>query len=448
MSWTDDRLPEMLWAALLVAHLPREEALSVFREVANHIFSLPASDRFKEITHSGLSQLPQDRLAAVLDVITSQKAHREVLGALLLLEDIPAAGAWKAALASPSTPPDWEALAHAVARTLFHQSQESTDCRWARVIALMAAGKLKLPPGDTAKELGLYPNYGDMRKVRPTIRAMEGSLSCLPDGTPSKWPARFWAQCLRDTPCFPLHAETLQANASAGTTREHLRKVIREMVSHCTKTTTTTALDARHDALFGCALYSLAVVEELLRIGNAKSVIARGALRTIVECYITLAYLHTKSDPELWKSYRAFGAGQAKLAFLKLDQASEQPASVDLDTLRMLANEDMWEELVPINLGHWEKTDLRRMSEEAGVKDAYDKFYSWTSTYSHGHWCAVRDSVFDTCGNPLHRLHRIPREAARTLPDVLPDACELIDKILGLVSQAYPGFQPRVTISG
>ena len=86
------------------------------------------------------------------------------------------------------------------------------------------------------------------------------------------------------------------------------------------------------------------------------------------------------------------------------------------------------------------------MSEDAGVKDIYDRFYSWTSTFSHSHWGALRDSVFDTCGNPLHRLHRIPRESARILPDVLLDACLCVDKILEIISQCYPDFSHRITI--
>ena len=38
-SWVDDRLPEMLWAALVVSHLDREAALDVFRAVAKYVAS-------------------------------------------------------------------------------------------------------------------------------------------------------------------------------------------------------------------------------------------------------------------------------------------------------------------------------------------------------------------------------------------------------------------------
>ena len=125
----------------------------------------------------------------------------------------------------------------------------------------------------------------------------------------------------------------------------------------------------------------------------------------------------------------------------------ELPGYVQAETLSVLANEDVWEEFLPIELGHWEKANLRELSIQANVKDVYDKFYGWTSTFTHGHWGAVRDSVFDTCGNPLHRLHRIPRNNTRALPDVIPDACYLVDGILEFLSKSYPTFSNRVTLT-
>ena len=62
VSWKDDRLPEMLWAVLLVTHLPRENALNVFRRVAKYIEDLPEDDKFDDVTHTGLSKLPSERL--------------------------------------------------------------------------------------------------------------------------------------------------------------------------------------------------------------------------------------------------------------------------------------------------------------------------------------------------------------------------------------------------
>jgi Family of unknown function (DUF5677) len=113
--------------------------------------------------------------------------------------------------------------------------------------------------------------------------------------------------------------------------------------------------------------------------------------------------------------------------------------------LEALANEDMWQEYISVDLGHWDKSHLRALAEKAGVKEEYDRYYPWTSTYTHGHWGAVRDSVFTLCGNPLHRLHRIPRDETRSLEDVISDACVLVDQVLKLINELYGGPVIRVT---
>lgn len=443
-SWRNQRLPEMLWATILVSNLPRQRALSKFREIADYLSQFRDTDSAPfDITHTGLAKLAPEVTEEIINILVSTDDCKQILSSLLLLEDLPAEDSWKLALGKLPKNTSWQPLMRAVAYTLDHQSQESTDCRWACVICMLAAGKLVLPSEEVGKEFIYYPEYGDMRKVRPSIRATEGALSLFE--TDTKWPAKFWEQCLTKTPCFPLKTRR-EDKVIIGTTIDQVTLVNDLLVNHCNNTRATSAIDPRHDTVFGVALYCLNLLKDLLHVAMSQSITARLALRTIVECFVTLNYLAKRDDPELWQSYRIFGAGQAKLTYLKLDELNDQPSYVQVETLKELANEDMWEEFLPIELGHWEKTNLRKISEDGGVKDQYDRFYSWTSTFSHGHWGAIRDSVYDICGNPLHRLHRIPRSSARALPDVIPDACILADKILETVSHCYPDFPSRVTI--
>jgi len=331
-----------------------------------------------------------------------------------------------------------------VAKTLFHQTQEATDCRYFRVMGALFGGRIQgIGDREHAKELLYYPSYGDQRGVRPFIRTIEGAIS-INDAGRDVWPVKFWRQCMTDAPCWPIQDGTSQPTPVAATTADRTREVLDLLAQHCNATRGTTAIDPKHDTVFGVALYSIAVLQELLRVGASASIGGRVLLRTIAEAYLSLAYLVKKDSTELWTSYRVYGAGQAKLAYLKLEDSQNKPHFVTAEALKELANEDMWEEYVGIDLGHWEQSNLRAMSEEAGVKSEYDTYYAWTSTYAHAHWGAIRDSVFDTCGNPLHRLHRIPRSECRTLPDVVPDACRLVDLILGLVSSCYPEFGARL----
>ncbi|PFE08590.1 hypothetical protein CN307_27980 [Bacillus cereus] len=75
----------------------------------------------------------------------------------------------------------------------------------------------------------------------------------------------------------------------------------------------------------------------MIKDQNNTSILSRVGLRTIAECYITLAYLCHQNKEELWQTYREYGSGQAKLAFLKLDEMELKPKYVDTDTLKALA---------------------------------------------------------------------------------------------------------------
>lgn len=437
----------MLWAALLVTHLPRLEALNVFREVAERVHKSRDTDPPDNITHSGLAKLKSETLREILQTVVVNDERVEALSPLLLLKELPARESWQKVLGRAPSADGWRSLMLAVAKTLDHQSQESTDCRWARVICAMAAGKLAFPEAleELVKEFAYYPDYGDMRKVRPTIRATEMALD-MGGEIDEEWADKFWGQCLSDTPCFPLPTSSIPTLV-VGTTPERVRQVYGLLLQHSNQTVSTTAIDARHDTVFGIAFYCLSILQELLRIGASHSITARIALRTIVECFVTLTYLAKRDSLDLWKSQRVFGAGQAKLQYLKLEELDQTIYYVNAKSLKELANEDIWEEFLPIELGHWNKADLRSLSIDADVKDEYDRFYAWTSSFAHGHWGAVRDAVYETCGNPLHRLHRIPRQSPRALPDVVPDACSLVDKVLEIVSECYPDFPHRVTIN-
>lgn len=147
---------------------------------------------------------------------------------------------------------------------------------------------------------------------------------------------------------------------------------------------------------------------------------------------------------KLWDTYRSYGSSQAKLTFLKLDEIiTTEPGHLKKDHIKSLANEDIYMDFQDIELGNWAKLDLRTMSQMARCKEIYDTYYSWPSTYAHGQWCAVRDTVFTTCINPLHRLHRIPRTGARYEDRAESDIILLLNKILELLNSQYPEFKNR-----
>ncbi|MBP8976601.1 MAG: hypothetical protein KBG83_07785 [Bacteroidetes bacterium] len=443
-SWRDNRLPEMIWAGLLFSTLPRNNVFKKMKELVTYLSKYRDSENpIFNISLSGIAQMPLDKQEEIIHLISTPDEFAKALSPLLLFDSLPIKDKWEKYLSLHT--PEWKPLMVSVAKLLDHQSQESTDCRWVRVVCMIAAGQLSFPKEmeEVVKGIVYYPDYGDLRVVRPTIRSTEGGLAQLLDQE-SSWSNEFWAECLEKTGCFPL-LRSNQETFNSVTTIEKIKSVYSDSIDICNKTRITTAVDSKHETIFGMIFYSLRLLMELMRTNASQSISAQLVLRSLVECYITLTYLIKKGDDTLWKSYRVFGSGQAKLSYLKLELNSETTNYVNVETLQELANEDIWEEFLPIELGHWTNSNLRKLSEEAGIKEIYDQYYPWTSSYLHGHWGSIRDTVYETCGNPLHRLHRIPSTQLQSLPDVLPDACRIVDLILGIASSCYPEIQLRVS---
>ncbi|QPC47370.1 DUF5677 domain-containing protein [Mangrovibacillus cuniculi] len=445
LSWSNDRLPENIWVALIVSLHEREEAIHIIKQICEFFGRLKEEFRPNDLSISSIGALNDDIFNRFLDFIENKVGIMDTLKPLALFESIPAKDKWRNSLNIEDVSIEWEKLFITVAKCYDHQSQEATDCRWSKLYYYLITGKLQLPTRDMVNQILNYPNVGDMRSVRPFIRSMEMTMDMMPDGKviESDWKKQFWQQGLEDTQCWKLGIELSQQKESK-INGENLENVKQGLKDHFYLTNKSTDIDAKHDTIFGLVMYCLEIIEEMNSGENNTSILSRMGLRTITECYITLAYLCHQDNAEMWQAYRVYGSGQAKLAFLKLEQIEQKPKYVDIDTLRSLAGEDQWEEFVEINLGHWESTNLRKMSDTAGVKEDYNSFYDWTSGFAHGQWAAVRNTTYDTCGNPMHRLHRIPKEKS-DLNDVTEDAKTLCNKMLDLMNSQYPDFSLRLT---
>ena len=444
-SWMNDRLPEMLWAALIVTLFDRDSALAYFRHLLNFICSHKRNEELHDVTLTGIAKLDENLRNELIGVMAEPGVISRTLTTMLMFDALPAREDWRKHL--PLVKPDVDHLMASVGAVLWHQSQEATDCRWMRLMATMAAGKLNftVDTEELLDDLLKYPNVTDRGKAYPGLRAAEGSLSALQrEPCDLTWPRDFWHQSWVETPCILLKQEYGQPTFEKTVTRQVISDTRKRLEGHWLQTHSTTRIDPKHDAVFGMAFYCLRVLEEMLSIGIGTSVLGRLGLRTVGEVRINLSYLLVNDSPELWKKWREFGAGQAKLNALKFDDSIDPPKYIDMESIEQIASEDMWEEYLTVNLAGWSRLDLRRMSEKSGLKDTYDQHYSWTSGYSHGMWGAVRESCYQTCANPLHRLHRYPERLS--LQDTVDDAAKLVDEVLRQLDQAYPTFEYRLFV--
>ncbi|MEP6637327.1 MAG: DUF5677 domain-containing protein [Acidobacteriota bacterium] len=444
----NDRLPEMIWAALLIAGLGRDAALAELRGFLRFVFQHPDKEGLYDATLTGFAQLPEKLRNEVIAFLCRSERNRGVLALLLLFDALPARATWAEQL--QDQPPFPEVLMEAVRLTLFHQSQEATDCRWVRLMSAVFVRRMIIPQEELLL-LNAYPVKGDQTIVRPSIRAAEGAMDAG-ESRDRSWPRAFWNECWEKTPCMaPASSiKTTQPKSPSDNIEITSLALLRQhLTAHWENTHSTTAIDARHDATFGIALYAIRLVQEVLSLNHGQTILGRLALRTLLEMRITLAYLLKEESDDLWRTWRAYGAGQAKLASLKLDQVSDiAPHHLSTNVLRDIANEDFWEEVVSVDLGHWAGADLRKLSEQVNLKSDYNRYHGWTSGFAHGQWGPIREFVFRTCLNPLHRGHRCPyTDEPRRLTSVRVDVGALLNGILSEVDRAYPSFPDRLALN-
>lgn len=438
-SWANDRMPDMLWAVIIRGIGDQKFAISEYRRILKFIIDNEQKESYADITHSGIAKIFPELRTKLIACITANPITARALTILRLFEALPAKEDWLKHL--PSDEADIDLLMASVGSTLWHQSQESTDCRWVRLMGQLLAGKLHVPREMAKNWLG-YPDVGDQQAVRPSIRAAEVLEPLEPKD--KTWPKAFWHEAWENTSCLVLQHDQPKSQPDNSTICSEISRTTQRVEEQWQKTHSTTDIDARHDAVFGMVLYSLRVLEEMVSSGIGPGILGRLGLRTILEVYLSLRYLLLKDDPHLWKKWRAYGAGQAKLNALRFDTDVDLPKFISIEWLEQIAGEDLWEEFLTIELGSWSGLDLRKMSDQSGTKNIYDAHYSWSSGYVHGTWGPIREACFATCGNPLHRLNRYPYR--NNLQDTVSDAVSLTNLILDNLNIAYPSLDESLHI--
>ncbi|MBB3146405.1 hypothetical protein FHS21_002820 [Phyllobacterium trifolii] len=460
-NWLNYCVPNALWAVLVVSALDRTEYLNVFRKVLHAAHDNVPKHAELHVTHNFLSVTTDDEFDAMMEPVLDDKRLHEYLGALLAVEALPDRAHWARHFQPIEKAAAIEFLVDAINNVFDHQSEQSTDIRWFKLMyVLHCREQLKFDESMKEKldEILGYPEIGDQVAVRPSIRAMEIGLRTIEfqiEGQEKHWPIEratmpandpelFWQQMFKDTPCFALSRYPDSQKGPQEVSKD-IAETAADLASHYMQTIATTLADPKHEAVFGLALYASHLGLCCASSASHNQVDGRMTLRTIMETFILLHYLIKEDNPTLWLQYRKYGTGQTKLAFLKYMREVNLPDFIDLDELHTIANEDRWMELADIDLGHWAGSNLRKMAESAGVKDIYDKFYDWASGYVHGQWASTRSTVFVNCLNPLHRFHLIPSPQVLPMPSVLPDACKVINRMLDDVSAMYPPFKKRLT---
>lgn len=454
-SWVDNRLPEMLWAALLTSIFSRKEVLERFAaivDIAYEVTDIKAPDwRAKPlvVTLSGIASLKDRDKQRIMLAIAQDDAAKRALVPMLFFDNLPDKKQWESVLKLTPSNEDWNKLAEAIAGCFYHQTQKATDCRWVKALYVVKSGFVIFTRNvkQTPKLIIEYPMHEEsqLRLSRPSVRALEISLDI--NDPECNWPEQFWKECYDRTPCLPrkISEEELKSHypphEQLAKDKKGLQKINQDLSKHFWKTLKGSNMDPKHEVAFGLALFAADLAASSILLGMGRSSQGRMVLRGLVECLISLKYLAMKDNPDLWAAFRSHGMGQAKLVIQRAEEEERTPKYLDQKNLGQIANDDVWVEFLPIDIGGWDDLDLRKRAIDVGLKDRYDDYYTWPSSYSHGQWGAIREAIYDLCGNILHRFHRIPLLYSLNLQETRYDVYILLNDIVDLLYDIFPKYK-------
>ncbi len=156
-------------------------------------------------------------------------------------------------------------------------------------------------------------------------------------------------------------------------------------------------------------------------------------LRAMADIHITLAWITLKPE-ERSRQFVLHGLGQEKLLLEHLKARGVE----DEHTRSMEAwiDSQRYTWLTEVNVGNWADVSIREMADEAKLLDFYRLRYSPLSAEAHAMWNHIARFNLRTCGNPLHRYHRIP-EIKSFSPNyrVLDSAAEMLAMTFALVDE-------------
>jgi len=179
-----------------------------FRHITDYVSK---NQDYYDVTLTGISRFTEDKRIEFIKTATNWSDKvKTVLRPLLLFPDLPALHDWKRFLDDLVVKDDWQKLSIGVSKTFWHQSEEATYCRWIKLLCEIVVGKIKFSStiegiNDTIKGVLEYPNYGDLRHIRPIIRASEIGIPMDPKNKNghSEWSRKFWQYCFEQTECIP-----------------------------------------------------------------------------------------------------------------------------------------------------------------------------------------------------------------------------------------------------
>ncbi len=459
--WSKDALPEFLWIDAVHDAHGWPMAVEVIQRTLDKLDEyMPASpDKVLDGMISSFALIPPEAREQALDELVEGGIYdiafpRHLRHALALYPDCPASwlfARWReTAHADPVVGLGY--LKAAVRRLFPHQNVYPTRCRMVPMARLIKHGKMIFAEHlKTVELLPKYPKYlsaDDQAHVESWTRAGFNGIYKLS----GPWVPYFWRHSFDVSPCEFAPGEALPMGREGRV--DEVRGKLLETVDHLRSSLDTAILQIkldvyepdRDEVLLGLLSRQFRLFTALAgdprlwtpELGNTFQ-------RMLTDGLIVTAWLARRNDPKLFRRYKEHSIGKQKLLKLHLEATADERGDGEvaeevITDLQASIDEEMWEELVTIDVGApFEGMDTRKMAQEVGLREWYTFGFAPLSADVHGEWTNLKSFYLQRCINPLHHFHRLPRlkSAIVLAPMVVITAAEILVETIRALASDY-----------
>lgn len=410
ISWCKDRLPEMLWLALIYSKYDREIGLEKTMRLLGYIKNMGINIELPYF--SLILKLPEDQQIKIYDFIKSEN-NENVLNPLTLIFNYSEYPVFAKAFYSKETnEKKKQILLDCIKRFYPQQDECTTDIRYLSLYFEIITGRMKHKV-ETLKKLFLYPKipHSDerMRSIRPTIRSCEGITPFIQKD--KNYLEKFWENISSMTDCKPFYIiyKNDETKEEIVETKDFLRKV---MQYYSSIYETTKPLDDKMLVLIGILTYSYKRFSEIIEYNLYNSIVGRSIIRVLIEDFIMIKYLLKKESekPNIWTEYQSYGIGQLKLIEKRFQAVAEtlEKSHVEYKYLEIIVNDYINEEFLNMDTKYFDSQNIRLKAEYVDEKDLFGLYYDYDSSFEHGLWGAIRECALLKCEAAGHQYHCVP----------------------------------------
>lgn len=441
-NWSLERLPEYIWIGFILDYYGREEGMKKIHVICTILHDFAESILLPKLSGIlSLNDTKQKRIYQEMLKIIS----KDVLAPLTLIFTYSRNPLFSQYFASPEISMDdrLNKIMDILRKTSDHQSELSTDIRYVVLYYLALSKKLYLPNQEEVDLFTQYPamkhDNPAMRLARPTIRAIEITVSNIDKSADNEHASFFWERISKMTECklFKIQFEEEKRD-----TDQYIR-FLQDIYSYLTEVfTKTSPLDNKMLVLLGIATYSFKRMKEVSDHKLSNTIVGRSSVRILIENYIMIKYLlkNEASRENIWTDFQEYGIGQFKLI---VERSREQTpirenSHVDYKYLEILVRGFKDEMFLDMDTRYFDDKNIRDKVKIVDENQLYGLYYDYDSAFEHGLWGAIRESSLLNCNNPLHRYHCIPDiNDVQNLKSVWPDCVMVMNKTINVLDEIY-----------